>query len=161
MDIGLADRHKVAAALRIELRLHLLKYHSSQPARLMGELLRHQPVEDRDALVHRVLFLPSRCLHLLEAAADDDCHLLATEPARRSTAIHRRVAAAEHDDTAPDLVDMAEGDAGQPVDADMDMAGRFASTRNVEIAAARRAAPDKDRIPFVTQQRLQATDKFA
>src|SRR5213082_403356 len=91
----------------------------------MGELDRHEKVEDRDALMHRVLFFPGRCLHLLEAAAHDDRNFLAAEPARGAAAIHRRVAAAEHDDAATDLVDMAERDGGQPVDADMDMGARL------------------------------------
>ena len=78
-------------------------------------------VEDRDALVHRVLLLPGRRLHLLEAGAHDDLHVLAAEAARGAAAIHRGVAAAEHDHAPADLVDVAEGDARQPVDADMDV----------------------------------------
>ena len=110
--------------------------------------------------MHRVLLLPGRGLHLLEAAAHDDGDLLAAEPARRAAAIHRGVAAAEHDDAAADLVDMAERDARQPVDADMDVVGRLLAAGDVEIAPARRAAADEDRVPIMGQQRLQAADEF-
>ena len=127
----------------------------------MGEFLRHQPVEDRDALVHRVLLFPGRGLHLLEAAAYDDRDLLAAETARRAAAIHRGVAAAEHDDAAADLVDMAERDAGEPVDADMDVGRRFLAAGNVEIAPARRAAADEHGVPTLGEQFLQARNKFS
>ena len=43
-------------------------------------------------------------------------------------------------------VDVAERDAGQPVDADMDVLGRFLAAGNIEIAAARRAAADENRV---------------
>jgi len=33
---------------------------------------------------------------------------------------------------------VAEGDAGEPVDADVDILGRFLAAGNVEVAAARR-----------------------
>src|SRR5260221_10274353 len=100
----------------------------------MGELDRHQEIEDRDALVGRILFLPWRGLHLLEAAAHDDGDLFATESARRAAAIHRRVAATEHDDAAADLVDMAERNARQPVDADMDMGGGLLAPGDLDVA---------------------------
>ena len=90
-----------------------------------------------------------------------DLHVLAAEPARGAAAIHRGVAAAEHDDALADLVDVAERDAGQPVDADMDVLGRFLAAGDLEIAAARRAAADEDRIEIFGQQRLQAVDALA
>src|SRR5687768_10553906 len=40
----------------------------------------------------------------------------------------------------------------------MDVLYRFLATRQVEIAAARCAGPDKDRIPVFRQERLQAAD---
>ncbi len=90
-----------------------------------------------------------------------DLDVLAAEPARGAAAIHRGVAAAEHDDALADLVDVAERDAGQPVDADMDVLGRFLAAGNVEIAAARRAAADEDRVEVFGEQRLQAVDALA
>src|SRR5207302_2738584 len=91
-------------------------------------------------------------------AAHDDGDLLAAKAARGAAAIHRRVAAAEHDDAAADLVDMAEGDAGQPVDADMDVGGGLLPAGDHELAAARRARADKHRVPAFREQRLHAAD---
>src|ERR1700740_3214170 len=53
---------------------------------------------------------------------------------------------------------MAERDAREPIDADMDILGGFLAAGNVEIAAARRAAADKDRIIILGQQRFEAVD---
>src|SRR5215472_14214727 len=62
---------------------------------------------------------------------------------------------------AANLIDVAERDTGEPVDADMNVLGRLRATRNVEIAPARRTATDKDRVPIVTEQALQTFDVFA
>ena len=111
--------------------------------------------------MHGVLLFPGGRLHLLEAGAHDDLDVLAAEPARGAAAIHRGIAAAEHDDALADLVDVAERDAGQPVDADMDVLGRFLAAGNFEVAAARRAAADEDRVEIFGEQRLQAVDALA
>ena len=58
----------------------------------------------------------------------------------------------------PIVVDVAERDAGQPVDADMDVLDRFLAAGNVEVAAARRAAADEDGVEIFGEQRLQAVD---
>ena len=108
MLIGLAGRHQVAAALGVVLGLHLLEHDAGQLAVVVGEFLRHQEIEDRDVLVHGVLLFPGGRLHLLEAGAHDHLHVLAAEPARGAAAVHRGVAAAEHDDALADLVDVAE-----------------------------------------------------
>src|SRR5205085_3308686 len=101
-DVGMrfAGWHQVAAAALVEFGLDLLEQDAGQLAVRMGEFDRHQEIEDRDALVHRVLFFPGRGLHFLEAAAHDYRDFLAAEAARGAAAIHRRVAAAEHDDAA-------------------------------------------------------------
>jgi len=67
--------------LGVEFGLHLLEQHAGEAAVLVGEFLRHQEIEDRNVLVHGILLFPGGCLHLLEARADDDFHLLAAEPA--------------------------------------------------------------------------------
>ena len=90
-----------------------------------------------------------------------DLHVLAAEAARGAAAIHGGVAAAEHDHALADLVDVAERDRGQPVDADMDVGGGFLAAGNVEVAAARRAGADEDRVAAFGQQRLQAVDALA
>ncbi len=127
----------------------------------MRELLRHQHVEDRDVLVDGVLLFPGRRLHFLEAGADDDLHVLAAQPARRAAAIHGGIAAAQHDHALADLGDMAERDRGQPVDADMDVGSSLVAARDRQVAPARRAAADEDRVVVVVQQRLQAVDPLA
>ncbi len=61
----------------------------------------------------------------------------------------------------PILLDMAERDAREPVDADVDVGGRFLAAGNVELAAARRAGADEDRVPALGHQGLQAVDPLA
>ncbi len=161
MLIRLAGRHQLAAALGVEFGLHLLEGDAGELAVLVGELLRHQVIVDRDALVHGVFLFPRRRLHFLEAGAHHHLHVLAAEPARGAAAVHGGVAAAEHDHALADLGDVAERHRGQPVDADMDVLGRFLAAGNVEIAAARRAGADEDRVPAFRQQRLHAVDAFA
>src|SRR5262249_36692829 len=161
MLLRLAGRHELAAALVVAHRLDLLEQHAGEAAVFVGEFLRHEVVEDRDALVHGVLLLPGRRLHLLEAGAHHDLDVLAAEPARRAAAVHGGVAAAQHDHALADLVDVAERHAGEPVDADMDVGGRLLAAGNVEIATARRAAPDEHRVPTLRQQRFEAIDAFA
>src|SRR5437016_7058262 len=56
---------------------------------------------------------------------------------------------------------MAERDGGQPVDADMDVGGGFLPAGDLELAAARRARADKDRVPALGEQRLQAADELS
>ena len=153
--------HQVAAALGVVLGLHLLEQHAGELAVVVGEFLRHQEIEDRDVLVHGVLLFPGRRLHLLEAGAHDHLHVLAAEAARGAAAVHRGVAAAEHDDALADLVDVAERDRREPVDADMDVGGGFLAAGNVEVAAARRAGADEDRVVAFGEQRLQAVDALA
>ena len=126
-----------------------------------GEFLGHQEIVDRDAFVHGVFLFPGRRLHFLEAGAHHDLHFLAAEPARGAAAIHGGVAAAQHDHALADLGGVAERDRGQPVDADMDVLGRFLAAGNVEVAAARRAGADEDRVVVFGQQRLHAVDAFA
>jgi hypothetical protein len=108
--------------------------------------------------MHGVFLLPGRSLHLLEAGTHDHLDVLAAEPARGAAAIHRGVAAAEHDHALADLVDVAERDAGEPVDADMDVACGLLAAGDIEFAAARRARADEDRIVIVCEKLLQALD---
>ena len=121
----------------------------------------HQIIVDRDALVHGVFLFPRRRLHFLEARAHHHLHVLAAEPARGAAAIHGGVAAAEHDHALADFRGVAERHRGQPVDADMDVLGRFLAAGDVEVAAARRAGADEDRVPAFRQQRLHAVDALA
>ncbi len=152
---------RVRRPLVVVARRHLLEEHAGEAAGLVGEGLGRQEVVDGDAFVHGILLLPGRRLHLLEAAAHDDLHLLAAEAPRGAAAIHGGVAAAEHDDALADLVDVAERDARQPVDADMDAGGGLAPAGDVEVAAARRAGADEDGVVALGQQGLEAVDPLA
>ena len=84
--------------------------------------------------------------------------VLAAEAPRGAAAVHRGIAAAQHDDALADRVGMAEEDARKPFDADMDVRGRLATAGHVEVAAVRRAAADEDRVEPFADQRLQAGD---
>ena len=159
--IRLAGRHEVAPALVVAYRLHLLEQHAGELAVVVGEFLRHHEIEDRDVLVDGVLLFPRRRLHLLEAGTHDHLDVLAAEAARGAAAVHRGVAAAEHDDALVDRGDVAERDVGQPVDADVDVLAGFLAAGNVELAAARRAGADEDRVEVLRQQRLHAVDALA
>ena len=86
---------------------------------------------------------------------------VAAEAARGAAAIHGGVAAAEHDHALADLVGVAERDVGEPVDADMDVGGGFLAAGNVEVAAARRAGADEDRVEALAEQLLHAVDVLA
>ena len=161
MLVRLAARHQAAPALGVVLRLHLLEQHAGQAAVLVGEFLGHEEIVDRDVLVHGVLLLPGGRLHLLEAGTHHDLDVLAAEPARGAAAVHGGVAAAQHDDAAADLGDMAEGDRRQPVDADMDVGGGFLAAGKLELAPARRAGADEDRVPAPGHEGLEAVDALA
>ena len=156
--VGFARGHQVAAALGVVLGLHLLEGDAGELAVVVGEGDRHHEIEDRNVLVDGVFLLPGRRLHLLEAGAHDHLDVLAAEAARGAAAIHRGVAAAEHDHALADLLDMAERHRGQPVDADVDIGGGFLAAGNVELAAARRAGADEDRVVVFAEQLLQAVD---
>jgi len=102
--------------------------------------------------------LPRRRLHLLEAGAHDHLDVLAAETAGGAAAIHRGVAAAEHDDALADLV-------GVPNDTDdsqsmpMWMFSPLPSGPGYPIhGRAARRSRHKDRIEVFRQQLLQAVD---
>ena len=78
----------------------------------------------------------------IEPGTHDDPDILAAEPTRRAAAIHRGVAAAEHDH-ALEILDMAERDIRQPVDADVNVRGGFRAARHVEFATAGAPVPTK------------------
>src|SRR5262249_49682678 len=147
--VGFAGGDQVAPALGIVFGLDLLEGDAGELAALVCERDRHHEIEDRDILMHGVFLLPGRGLHLVEAGAHDPLDILAAEPARGAAAIHRGVATAEHDYALADLVGVAKRDAGEPVNANVNVIGGFLPTGNVELAAARRAGADKDRIILV------------
>src|SRR5262245_45993596 len=159
--IRLAGRNEVAAPLGVVVGLHLLENNASEAAIIVPELFRHEEIQNGDVLVHGVLLFPRGRLHFLEPRADDHLDVFAAKAARRAAAVHRGVAAAEHDYAFANPVDVPERDRGEPVDADMDVRRGLFAAGDVEIATARRAAADEDRIPTLRHQRLEAVDAFA
>src|SRR3546814_591656 len=117
--------------------------HAGEPAAGVDEGFGHAEIEDRDAFVHRVLLLPRAGLHLVEAGAHQHLDVAAAEPARGAAAVHRGIAAAEHQHALADLRHVAEVDVGQPVEADVDVRRAFPASRQVEVAPARGAAADE------------------
>src|SRR3954471_10761974 len=105
MLVRLACRDELAAAFRVELGLDLLEGDAGELAVVVGEELRHEVIVNRNALVHGVFLFPRRRLHLFEAGAHDNIDLSAAEAARRAAAVHRGIAAAEHDYALADLAD--------------------------------------------------------
>src|SRR6266498_18361 len=144
--IGLAGGHEAAPALVVECGLDLLESHAGEFAVLVLESFRHEVIEDGNAFVLRVLLFPGRSFHLVEAGAHDDFHVLAAQAPGGAAAVHRGVAAPEDDHALADSVGVAEGDRGQPVDADVDVLRRFLASGDVEVAAARGARADEDRV---------------
>ena len=80
---------------------------------------------------------------------------------RRAAAVHRGVAAAQDDHALADLLDVAERHAREPVDADVNVRRAFLAPGNVEVAAARRAGADENRVVVFGEQRFQAVDALA
>jgi len=158
MLIGLASGHEAALALVVAHGLHFLESHAGQLAVRVLEGLRHEVIEDRNALVLGVFLFPGRRFHFLEARAHDDFHVLAAETLRRPAAVHGGIAASQHDHAFADLVGVAEGNGRQPVDADMDVLCRFLAPRNIEIAPARRPRADEDRVIALLDQLFHAVD---
>src|ERR1700733_2216715 len=161
MLVGLAGGNEFAAPLGIAHRFHLFKNNARELAAFVGEFLGHEVIEDRNVLVHGVVLFPGGRLHFLEAGPNDHFHVFAAEPPRREAAIHGGVAAAEHNHALADLVDVTEGDAGEPVDADVNVLGRFLAAGDVEIAAARRAAAHEDRVKVLREQPLHTVAAVA
>src|SRR5262249_13842834 len=108
MLLGLTGRNECAPPLGVVFRLDLLEQHAGQLAVDVGDLFRHEIIEDRDILVHGVFLFPRRRLHLLEARTHDHLDVLTAEPPRRAAAVHGGVATPEHDHTLADLVDVSE-----------------------------------------------------
>ena len=103
-------------------------------------------VDDRDILVHRVLFFPRARLHRLEWRTNDHLHILAAEPTRRSAAVHCGIPAAEDDHSFADLFRVLESDACQPVNADMNVIVALLPSRDLQFTAVRCSGSDKDRV---------------
>jgi len=159
--VRFARGHQIAPALRVVFSLHLLEGNAGELAVVMDERLRHHEIEDRNVLVNGVLFLPGARLHFLKTGTHDHLDVLAAEAARGAAAVHRGVAAAKHDHALADFFDMAERNAREPVDADVNILCRFLAAGNFQLAPARRAGADEDGVEILSQQLLEAVDAMA
>ena len=156
--VGLAGRHQFAPTLGIVLGAHFLESHTGQPAAGVDEGFRHAEIQDWNTLVHRIFLLPCARLHFVEARTHDHLHFFAAEPARGTAAVHRGIAAAKDEYALADLRHVPEINAGEPVEADMNLRRGFLAAGQVQIAATRRAAADEHRVVALGQQILHRFD---
>src|SRR5216683_32770 len=154
--VRLARGHQVAPAIGIVLGLHLLEGDAGELAIVVNEGDRHHEIEDRNILMEGVFFLPGARLHLLKAGTHDHLDVLAAETARGAAAVHRGIAATEHDHALAALVGVAERHRGEPVDTDVNIGPCFLAPGYPELAAARHAGADEDRVVAFAEQLLQA-----
>src|SRR5215813_3631948 len=140
---------------------HLLEADARQPAVLEHDLLGGMVVEDRHAFVLGILDLPRRGFHDPPRRAYRHFHVLAAEAQRGAAAIHGRVAATDHHHALADPADVLEGDAGQPIDADVNVGGGLPAAEEVEVLALGGAAANEDRIETLAQQRRQGVNLAA
>ena len=161
VHIRLAGRHQIAAALRVVLRLHLLEHDAGELAVVVREFLRHQEIEDRDAFALRVLLLPG--LAFISSKPERTTTFTSSPPRRREVR-QQSIAVLPPPSTItrlPIFVDVAERNADSQSMPIWMLALGFLAARNVQLAAARRAAADEDRVIIFRQQRLQAVDALA
>src|SRR5712691_6815979 len=151
--VGLARRNKIAAAVFKDC-FDFLEHHAGELSILDDEFLRHQVIQDGNPLVLRVLLLPRARLHLLEAGAHDHLDVLAAEALRGAAAVHRGIAAAEHDHALAEPGGMAERHRGEPVDAYVDILRAFLAPGDVQVAPARRARADEEGVIALAHQFL-------
>ncbi len=162
-DIGRTGGLQGAPALRVVHRLDELEGHAADRPVDVNDGLGHMAGQDRDAFVLRVFLFPGRGLHVLEGRAHHHLDVVGTEAPRRAAAIHRGVAAAEHDDALAHLRHVAEVDRGQPIEAEVNVRRGLPAARHIQIAPARRAAADEDRAypSVLLEQRLHRADARA
>ena len=131
------------------------KRHAGQLAVVVHERLGHEEVEDRDALVHARL--PSPRARPSSPRSRERTITFTSSPPRRCDVRQQSIAVLPPPSTItrlPIFVDVAEGHRRQPVDADVDVRRRFLAAGDIEVAPARRAAADEDRVVALGQQRL-------
>jgi len=132
--------HERAPALVVAHRLHLLEHHAGELAVEVHEALGTRklrigmPSCIASSFSHGLAFIsskPERTITFTSSTA---------EAARRAAAVHRRVAAAEHDDAPADLAHVAEGDRRRrPAHRLLRRCSRRATTRSSSLGAPRGA----------------------
>ena len=161
MNFRLASRHQLAPALFVLGCRNFFEHDAGEAAVLVRERLWHVVVDDRNAFVHGILFFPRRGFHLLEARAHDHLDVVSAQTARAAAAVHGGIAAAKDDHPLADLVDVTEGHARQPVDADVNILRRLLAAGDIQVASARRAAANHYRVVALTEQCGEAVDARA
>src|SRR5690606_9080286 len=151
-------RHQRTFATGVVDGFDFLEFHADQFAVLHDKLFRHMVIEYRNAFAFGVFDFPGRGFHVGARRTHGHRHAVAAETDRGAAAIHGGIAAAEHDHFFADAGDMAESDAAEPVDTDMDIGLAFFAARNFQIAAARRAGADEDGVVTLGENALEAID---
>ena len=103
-----------------------------------------------------IFLFPRAGFHFFKARTHDYLDVFAAQTFRRTAAVHRRIAATEHNHALADFVGMAERDARQPVDADVDVLSRFLASRQIKVTTTRRASADKYGVIFFVEDSFQA-----
>ena len=118
-------------------------------------------LDDVNAFFFGVLEFPRRCLEVRARATGNDFGIDATESARCATAIHRRVADTDDQDTLTDGFDVTKVHRAQPLDPDMDLAAHrvVPTTGNVEFFSFGSTTANKHRIVAIIEQRFQTFDR--
>src|SRR5215212_8653320 len=95
--VRFARWYETAPAARVVFRPDFLEGNAGELAVVVNERHWHHEIEDGNVLVNGVFFLPRRGLHLLKPGTHDHLDVFTAETARGAAAVHRGVAAAEHD----------------------------------------------------------------
>ncbi len=131
---------------------HHLKRHAHQLAVFVLKALGHVVVDNGYALVLGVFLLPGRGFHFFKTAAHNDLDVGSAQAPRRAAAVHRGIAATQHNDARRDFGDVAERHRCQPVNADVNVRTGLFAPRDIELAPAWRAAADKHRVKALLEQ---------
>ena len=161
MNFRLAGGQQLAAALFVLARGDFFEHYAGKTSLFVRERLRHVVVDDRNAFVHGILFFPRRGFHLVEARAYDDLDVVSAQTTRAAATVHGGIATAKDDHPFADLVDVTEGHARQPVDADVNILRRFLAAGDVQVAPTRRAAANHYRVVALTEQCGETVDARA
>ena len=159
--VGLTGGDQAAFAFVVIHRLDHFKRHAGELAAAVFKRLGHMEVQDGNALMLRIFLLPGRGLHLIKATAHNHFHIGAAQAPCRAAAVHRGVATAQHNHPLADAGDMPKRHRSQPVDTDVDVFTDLLATRQLQVAAARRAAANKHRVISLGQQALHRLNALA
>ncbi len=107
-----------------------------------------------------VLELPGRGLEVGAGAAGHDLDVLAAEAPRGAAAVHGGVADADDEHALLDRGDVAEGDAVEPVDADVDLV-RVVAAGDLQVLAPGGAGADEDGVELAAVEQRPSCSRWA